>query len=152
MGNWHVFSSRGFILDFGLGAGLSFHFQVASKGNEWKFPLSFSPTASPSYCKHCSNFPYLYPVKGLRCHPKYQGMGFTLQELFQPFWRKGEKNFPLSQQRAYSQVVFPIFPRTLSSTTAKRLGSRQRATGAEMKRSKRKIQNGGEMGSFLDDR
>ena len=49
--------------------------------------------------------------------------------------------------------TFPIFPsRTLSSTTAKRLGSRQRATGAEMKRSKRKIQNGGEIGSFLDDR
>lgn len=71
MGNWYVFSSRGFILDFGLGAGLSFHYQVASEGNEWKFPLSFSPTATfPIFIK--------YPVKGLRCHPKYQGMGFTL--------------------------------------------------------------------------
>lgn len=57
-----------------------------------------------------------------------------------------------STESLFSGLSFPIFPRTPCSTTAKHLGSRQRATGTEIKRSKHKIQNGGEIGSFLDDR
>lgn len=81
MGNWYVFSSRGFILDFGLGAGLPFHFkwqvrEMNGNSHDLSPPLHHFHTVII-----VATFPVFikYPVKGLRCHPNYQaGMGFTL--------------------------------------------------------------------------